>query len=368
VDGEKVTVTWDGGKQKAEVRVKAGTRKVEVRRGDVVASGETVEVEAGGRKVLSATRKPDEEKWVPLFGKDDLTGWRVEGGDTASWKLKDGVLTAHKPNADRDPDVRHFLLTPQRYADFGLRFEYRIEAEADGGLVFRAVDDEQLPVNGKPASTHPLMKILDRKKWGSIAEFGQLHWVVNGSWKRPKDIPDPAVGEWHRVEVSLPGERCVVRMDGKQVWDEVLDPNESTHAGIVPALKRRSGRIGFQLNSGTLQIRNAEVTAKPTTPDTEQPKSNGPTLLYLWKHSSNNEAFPADNHRFMSDGKIMGPKGIIEMGTWTLDEQKRSLTIRWSENGYVAELESTDGVSFNGKNQLGQPVKGLLSNHYGGKP
>jgi hypothetical protein len=60
VDGEKATVVWGGGKQKAEVRVKPGTHKIEVKRGDTVVSGESVQVESGGTKVLTARVKPTE--------------------------------------------------------------------------------------------------------------------------------------------------------------------------------------------------------------------------------------------------------------------------------------------------------------------
>ena len=54
VDGEKVTVTWDQGKQSVEIRVKPGTHKVEVKKDGFVAFGEDVTLEDKGRKVLSA--------------------------------------------------------------------------------------------------------------------------------------------------------------------------------------------------------------------------------------------------------------------------------------------------------------------------
>ena len=54
VDGTKMTVTWDKGGKKAEIRVKPGTRKVEVKKDGFTAVGEEVELEDGGRRVFTA--------------------------------------------------------------------------------------------------------------------------------------------------------------------------------------------------------------------------------------------------------------------------------------------------------------------------
>ena len=54
VDGEKVAVTWDKGGKKAEISVKPGTRKVEVKKAGFTVYGEEVEIEDGRRRVLTA--------------------------------------------------------------------------------------------------------------------------------------------------------------------------------------------------------------------------------------------------------------------------------------------------------------------------
>lgn len=58
VDGDKITVTWDKGGKKATIRVKPGTRKVEVKKEGFTAVGEDVEVEDGGRPVFTARLEP----------------------------------------------------------------------------------------------------------------------------------------------------------------------------------------------------------------------------------------------------------------------------------------------------------------------
>jgi WD40 repeat protein len=54
VDGEKVAVTWSDGGTWGEVRVKPGTRKVEVTKDGFAPHGESVEIEDGKRRVVSA--------------------------------------------------------------------------------------------------------------------------------------------------------------------------------------------------------------------------------------------------------------------------------------------------------------------------
>ncbi len=55
VDGDKVTVTWGKDGKTAEVRVKPGTRKVEVKKDGFTASGDEVEILDGTRSIFTAT-------------------------------------------------------------------------------------------------------------------------------------------------------------------------------------------------------------------------------------------------------------------------------------------------------------------------
>ena len=58
VDGEKVTVTWQNGGMKAEVRVKPGTRKVELKKDGFRVFGQEVTLEDHGRTELVARLDP----------------------------------------------------------------------------------------------------------------------------------------------------------------------------------------------------------------------------------------------------------------------------------------------------------------------
>src|SRR5438270_13166155 len=58
VDGRKITVRWDKGGKKAEIRVPAGTRAVEVTKDGFSAVGKQVALSDGGTRVLEAKLEP----------------------------------------------------------------------------------------------------------------------------------------------------------------------------------------------------------------------------------------------------------------------------------------------------------------------
>jgi eukaryotic-like serine/threonine-protein kinase len=72
VDGDKVTVTWGKDGKRAEVRLKPGTRKVELKKDDFTTISEEVELQDGKRRVLTARLVSR----VSPAGEYDLTGGR----------------------------------------------------------------------------------------------------------------------------------------------------------------------------------------------------------------------------------------------------------------------------------------------------
>lgn len=294
VDGETVKLTWAKGEQTAQIQVKPGTRKLEVRKNEMTIAGETVEMESGGMKKVVVKFTPNKAnetaaipklngtppstaqsvpQWATLFNGTDLTGWKQE--DKGSWwSFKDGILKGKVSN--RDADNRHFLVSEKVYSNFTVRFECQISDSTDAGLALRTVDGEMLPLENSPknkwAAAHPTLKLVDQNKWSQVAVVGQLNWIANGASLKPKSSPKCSLDEWHRMEVTLNGDQCKVTLNDNVIQDAKLDTNQASHKGISPALKRNSGRIGFQITGGTLQIRNAEIQSLTSEMDNEKSK------------------------------------------------------------------------------------------------
>src|SRR5687767_1553732 len=69
-----------------------------------------------------------EEGFIPIFDGKTLEGWT---GATTGYAVEDGVLVCLKEKGGN-------LYTEKEYADFVLRFEFKLEENANNGLGIRA--------------------------------------------------------------------------------------------------------------------------------------------------------------------------------------------------------------------------------------
>jgi formylglycine-generating enzyme required for sulfatase activity/serine/threonine protein kinase len=80
VDGSKMTVTWGADGKTAEIRLKPGTRKVEVKKDGFTAFGEEVELQDGKRRVLTARLVSQAPPVKPEKGRDQVPAPTPIGG------------------------------------------------------------------------------------------------------------------------------------------------------------------------------------------------------------------------------------------------------------------------------------------------
>ena len=133
VDGDRVTVTWSDGGKKAEIHVKAGTRKVEVKKDGFSVDGKELTFKDGDREVFTARLLPeprvakadqppplavapftdaDVQRIAALPAAEQVEEVRKElmrrnpGFDgKMEHKIEDGVVTELRLNADRVTDI-----------------------------------------------------------------------------------------------------------------------------------------------------------------------------------------------------------------------------------------------------------------------
>jgi hypothetical protein len=122
VDGERVTVTWDVGGKKAEVGVKPGTRKVEVKKDGFTVYGEEVDIKDGTRRILTARLSPAAPRdTATFFNGENLAGWDYLPG---YWSVKDGAIIGA---SELDKPLHTFLCSSKTYKDFDLKFKVRLK-------------------------------------------------------------------------------------------------------------------------------------------------------------------------------------------------------------------------------------------------
>jgi hypothetical protein len=203
-----------------------------------------------GAGQLSADVPSEEEKaegFVSLFNGESLDGWI---GDTEGYAVENGAIVCI-------PDRGGNVFTKGEYADFVLRFEFKMEPGANSGLGIRAPTDQ-----GDVAYTGMELQILDdgHETYKDIRPY-QAHGSVYGIVAAKRGHLKPA-GEWNEQEVTCVGRKVMVVLNGETIVDADLD--EATKDGTLdhqehPGLKRTTGHIGFLGHGARVEFRNLRV-------------------------------------------------------------------------------------------------------------
>lgn len=186
-----------------------------------------------------------EAGFIPLFNGENLDGWT---GDTKGYAVEDGEIVC-KPGGN--------MFTKDDYADFVLRFEFKLTPGANNGLGIRMASD------GKDAAYQAMeLQILDNTadKYKDLQDY-QYHGSIYGVVPAKRGHLRP-VGEWNEQEVIANGTHIKVTLNGVVIVD--ADIAEASKDGTIderehPGLLRPSGRIGFLGHGDVLYFRNIRV-------------------------------------------------------------------------------------------------------------
>ena len=195
----------------------------------------------------------DETGFVPLFDGQSLAGWQ---GATAGYEVVEGEIRSKL-------GVGGNLLTTEEYADFVLRFDFRLTPGANNGLGIRQ------PETGHGAFDGIELQILDdgHPKYSGIKPW-QVHGSVYGVVAAERGCLKP-VGEWNTEEVTVVGSKIKVVVNGKTIVDTDVAPyRDGTRPTLDgkahPGLARTSGHIGFLGHHDEVHFRNIRI--KPLSP------------------------------------------------------------------------------------------------------
>lgn len=193
------------------------------------------------------TEAEADEGFVPLFNGRDLEGWT---GDTTGYAAEEGKIVVR-------PDLGSGnLYTAREYADFTLRFDFKLTPAANNGLGARA------PLEGDAAYAGMEIQILED---GSPVYWGlrpyQYHGSVYGVVPARRGFLRPP-GEWNAEEVTLEGRHVKVVVNGSTVVDADLDA--AAAGGTIDGrehqgLARPSGRIGFLGHGSIVEFRDIRI-------------------------------------------------------------------------------------------------------------
>lgn len=193
-----------------------------------------------------------EEGFVPLFDGKSLEGWQ---GGKDGYEVKEGAIVSLPRGSGN-------LFTNREYADFHLKFEFKLTPGANNGIGIR----QPLPEAGQrldPAYAGMEIQVLDdgadRYK-GKISEY-QHHGSVYGVVAAKSGHLKP-VGEWNSEEIIVRGKHVTVILNGQTIVDadvEKASTPKTIDGREHPGLKRDRGYICFCGHGAEVWFRNLRI-------------------------------------------------------------------------------------------------------------
>ncbi|MDR1789886.1 MAG: DUF1080 domain-containing protein [Opitutaceae bacterium] len=187
--------------------------------------------------------------FTPLFNGKNLDGWT---GKTDAVAIVDGALVWQ-------PKKGGTLYTAAEYADFVLRFEFRLPPGNPGnnGVAIR------YPGKGDPAYSgmcecqiisDDYEKITKRK-----LDPRQAHGSAYGMVAAKRGLQKPA-GEWNTEEITVRGSSLKVVLNGSVILDaDLADVTDYMANRPHPGKNLKRGHVGFAGHNDPVAFRNISI-------------------------------------------------------------------------------------------------------------
>ncbi len=194
-----------------------------------------------------------EPGFVPLFNGRSLTGWSVVNKMGPGYLVENGTIVCPREGGQK-------LVTDKEYANFVLRFDFRMETDGNSGIGIRC------PREGHTATLGMEIQIIDAdgptyKKMGLRPNqlHGSIYDVIPARQGFLKKI-----WEWNTEEISAIGRRITVRLNGEMILDQDLDAiRDPAVLKKHPGLARPSGHIALLGHESRVEFRNLRIKVLP---------------------------------------------------------------------------------------------------------
>jgi len=139
--------------------------------------------------VALAAEPKSEGKWQSLFDGKSLAGWEQHGGK-AVYKVEDGAIVGHSvPNTQNS-----FLCTKERFGDFELVFEVKVDNALNSGVQIRSNIKENDRVYGEATGRGWLSQERTKKDAFKNGEWNGYRVLAKGAnmktWLNDQPIAD----------------------------------------------------------------------------------------------------------------------------------------------------------------------------------
>ena len=183
-----------------------------------------------------------------LFNEKDLAGWEGAGQPAEKcWQVRDGLLLCTGAPGP-------WLRSKEEFADFNLRFDYKVSPAGNSGVYVRVpADGNHHRENDQAPPAGFEVQVLDdaAAKYQDLKDYqysGSVYDIA-GATRR---VSKPA-GQWNTLEINARGQRISVTHNGFVVVD--LDEER------FPLIKLRQtkGFLGLQNHNTLVTFRNLRI-------------------------------------------------------------------------------------------------------------
>jgi len=196
---------------------------------------------------LAVAGQTGERGFVQLFD-GTLNGWKLVDGKGPGYVVENGVLVCPADGGGN-------LFTEKEYADFVLRFEFRLTPGGNNGIGIRA------PLDGRASYLGMEIQILDdeHEKYRGQIKATQYHGSIYDVVPAEHGFKKPT-GEWNAEEITADRRHIKVVLNGHTIMDTNLDDVKDPETlKRHPGLQRKSGHIGFLGHGTRVEFRKVRI-------------------------------------------------------------------------------------------------------------
>ncbi|MCH2101651.1 MAG: DUF1080 domain-containing protein [Planctomycetes bacterium] len=187
----------------------------------------------------------DDENFQTVFNGLDFTGW---AGPTDNYVVEQGTIRCKDGSGGT-------IFTEAKYADFDVRFEFKLPPGGNNGLAIR------YPGSGNAAYDAMCeLQVLDNthEKYAELKDW-QYHGSIYGQKAAHRGYLRTA-GQWNFQHVRVQGSRITVELNGTVILDQDIADIENLPSGHEhPGRTRTQGHFGFAGHHDPVAFREIRI-------------------------------------------------------------------------------------------------------------
>lgn len=201
------------------------------------------------------------QQWKPLFDGQTLKGWHLfKKKDTQpAWVVKDGAIFL---DVSGPKEGRGDLVTDEVFGDFELKFEWKIGAGSNSGLILFVQENDKVDATWH---TGPEFQLIDNTGYPDKLKPGQMAASLYDMIPCPAEYIKPT-GEWNETTISFRKGVLAFMVNGKKPvnievggteWNKLIA--ESKFKDMPLFAKNTKGQIALQDHGGAVWFRKIMV-------------------------------------------------------------------------------------------------------------